>query len=93
MSDMQETIDEFDGIKKLGQGLSIIGWLTSSNNVSDASISMSIFVNANMEADKNNKYIVIGIVFGVRRRREGIHHCISRTSLARSKNRYVFTKQ
>jgi hypothetical protein len=36
--------------------------------VSDASISMSIFVNSNMEADKNNKYIVIGIVFGVRRR-------------------------
>jgi hypothetical protein len=31
MSDMQETIDEFDGIKKLGQGLSIIGWLTLSN--------------------------------------------------------------
>jgi hypothetical protein len=61
--------------------------------ISDASISMSIFVNANMEANKNNKYTVIGIVFGVRRRREGIHHCISRTSLARSKNRYVFTKQ
>jgi hypothetical protein len=38
--------------------------------ISDASISMSIFVNANMEADKNNKYTVIGIVFGVRRRRD-----------------------
>jgi hypothetical protein len=31
MSDMQETIHEFDGIKKLRQGLSIISWLTSSN--------------------------------------------------------------
>jgi hypothetical protein len=61
--------------------------------ISDASISMSMFINANMEADKNNKYAVIGIVFGVRRQREGIHHCISRTSLARSKNRYVFIEQ
>jgi hypothetical protein len=30
-----------------------------------------MFINANMEADKNNKYTVLGIVFGVRRQQEG----------------------
>jgi hypothetical protein len=45
---------------------------------------MSTFVNAYKEADQNNKYRVISMVFGVRRRRQRVHHCIFRPSLAQS---------
>jgi hypothetical protein len=75
--------------KKLGQGLSIIGWLTSSNNIGDASIPVSSFVNANMQADQNNKYRVISTVFGVRRQKEYIIAYPGRR-LLKVKNRYVF---
>jgi hypothetical protein len=68
--------------RNFGQGFSSADTLEKNNG--DASISVSTFANTNMEADQNNDYRVINTVFVIRRRREGIHDCISRASLARS---------